>query len=66
MIGRVCSVPMVVATVFHNGAIWTGTPDQTTDAVLVVDGVIEALGEPARRAASDAAMSRRSTSTADS
>ena len=54
VIGRVCtSIPMVVATVFHNGAIWTGTPDQTTDAVLVVDGVIEALGEPARRAASD-------------
>ncbi len=53
MIGRVCSIPKVVATVFRNGTIWTGTPDQTTDAVLVVDGVIDALGEPARRAASD-------------
>ncbi len=44
---------MVVATVFLNGTIWTGTPDQTTDAVLVVDGAIEALGESARRAASE-------------
>ena len=44
---------MVVATVFHNGAIWTGAPDQTTDAVLVVHGVIEAVGKPVRRAASD-------------
>ncbi len=38
---------MVTATVFRNGTIWTGTSEQTTDAVLVVDGVIAGLGADA-------------------
>jgi predicted amidohydrolase YtcJ len=40
-------VPVVTTTVFRNGTIWTGTSEQTTDALLVVDGVIAGLGEEA-------------------
>jgi len=40
-------VPVVTTTVFRNGTIWTGTSEQTTDALLVVDGVIAGLGEDA-------------------
>jgi predicted amidohydrolase YtcJ len=42
----------VSATLFTGGTVWTGTED--TDAVLVVDGVVEALGEDARARAGDA------------
>ena len=42
----------VVMTLFRNGTVWLGTPGQTgvgdtQDALLVVDGVITAVGEPA-------------------
>lgn len=37
----------MTTTVFRNGTIWTGTSEQTTDALLVVDGVIAGLGEDA-------------------
>jgi predicted amidohydrolase YtcJ len=40
-------VPVVTTTVFRNGTIWTGISEQTTDALLVVDGVIAGLGEEA-------------------
>jgi predicted amidohydrolase YtcJ len=40
-------VPVVTTTVFRNGTIWTGTSEQTTDALLVADGVIVGLGEEA-------------------
>jgi predicted amidohydrolase YtcJ len=40
-------VPIVTMTVFRNGTIWTGTSEQTTDALLVKDGVITGLGEDA-------------------
>jgi predicted amidohydrolase YtcJ len=40
---------VVTATVFRNGTIWTGTSEQTTNALLVVDGVIAGLGEEAVR-----------------
>jgi predicted amidohydrolase YtcJ len=42
----------VAATVFRNGTIWTGT-SETTDALLVTDGVITALGADARAAGAD-------------
>jgi predicted amidohydrolase YtcJ len=42
------------ATIFRGGTIWTGHHDQTTDALLVVDGVIRAVGESARRMTDDA------------
>jgi predicted amidohydrolase YtcJ len=40
-------VPIVTTTVFRNGTIWTGTSEGTTDALLVVDGVIAGLGADA-------------------
>jgi predicted amidohydrolase YtcJ len=43
----------VTATVFHNGTVWTATPLGVTDFVLVVDGLIAATGEQARRRAAD-------------
>jgi predicted amidohydrolase YtcJ len=39
---------MMSATIFRGGTIWTGT-GQTTDALLVINGVVEAVGERARR-----------------
>ncbi|MDT5327062.1 MAG: hypothetical protein QOF25_4214, partial [Mycobacterium sp.] len=44
---------MVTATVFRNGTIWTGTSEPTTDALLVVDGIIVGLGENAVGPAAD-------------
>ncbi|MDT5359980.1 MAG: hypothetical protein QOC69_1742, partial [Mycobacterium sp.] len=44
---------MVTATVFRNGTIWTGSSEPATDALLVIDGVIAALGEGAVRQAAD-------------
>jgi len=45
----------VTATLFTGGVIWTGTgPD--TDALLIVDARIQALGGEARAAAGDAAV----------
>ncbi|MGH3581633.1 MAG: amidohydrolase, partial [Mycobacterium sp.] len=40
-----------VATLFDNGTIWTGA--QTSDALLVADGVVVALGQQARDAHAD-------------
>ena len=40
-----------VATLFDNGTIWTGA--QTSDALLVADGVVVALGQAARDAHAD-------------
>ncbi len=42
------------ATLFRNGTIWTATRDGSTDALLVVDGVVHAVGEAARVAAGSA------------
>lgn len=39
----------MAATLFTGGTVWTGTAD--TDAVLVVDGLVRAVGEQARTAA---------------
>ncbi|MUM26795.1 amidohydrolase [Mycolicibacterium sp. CBMA 295] len=39
------SVPDKPATLFHGGAIWT--PTATTDALLVADGVVQAVGDDA-------------------
>src|SRR5690349_12116183 len=39
------------ATLFHGGVIWT--PDRTTDAVLVADGVVRAVGAEALAATAD-------------
>ena len=44
---------MMSATIFRGGTIWTGNGGQTTDALLVVDGVIGALGDAAHRLASE-------------
>jgi len=44
--------PEQAATLFSGGAIWTGSAD--TDALLVVDGVIRAVGDQARTLASEA------------
>jgi len=41
------------ATLFTNGVIWTG-PAGETDALLVADGVVQAVGDDARAAAADA------------
>ncbi|BBX72030.1 amidohydrolase [Mycolicibacterium psychrotolerans] len=41
------------ATLFTGGVVWTGGAD--TDAVLVVDGVVTALGDDARRQGAQAA-----------
>jgi predicted amidohydrolase YtcJ len=38
---------------FSGGTIWTGADGQTTDAVLVVDGVVQALGDDARERANE-------------
>ena len=39
------SVPDKTATLFHGGVIWT--PTTTTDALLVADGVVQAVGDDA-------------------
>ncbi|WP_041314982.1 amidohydrolase [Mycobacterium sp. JS623] len=36
------------STFFHGGTIWTGVNGTITDALLVVDGTVQALGETAR------------------
>jgi len=38
----------VSSTFFAGGTVWTGVNGQTTDALLVVDGVVQAVGERAR------------------
>jgi predicted amidohydrolase YtcJ len=40
-------VPTVSSTFFRGGTIWTGVNGQTTDALLVVDGTVQALCEAA-------------------
>ncbi|BBY31825.1 amidohydrolase [Mycolicibacterium sediminis] len=40
-------------TLFHDGTVWPGAQTTTADALLVVDGVITALGDDAREAAGD-------------
>jgi predicted amidohydrolase YtcJ len=45
--------PEQTATLFSGGTIWTGSAD--TDALLVVDGVIRAVGDQARTLASQTA-----------
>jgi predicted amidohydrolase YtcJ len=42
------------STFFGGGTIWTGVNGQTTDALLVVDGVVQAMGEQARSLAAGA------------
>ncbi len=44
----------VPSTFFAGGTIWTGVNGQTTDALLVVDGVVQAVGEQARSLAAGA------------
>lgn len=44
----------VTSTLFGGGTIWTGVDGQTTDAVLVVDGVVLAVGSGARELAGGA------------
>lgn len=44
----------VTSTFFHGGLIWTGVDGQTTDALLVVDGVVLAVGSGARELAGGA------------
>jgi predicted amidohydrolase YtcJ len=44
----------VPSTFFHGGTIWTGVEDQVTDALLVVDGAVQAMGEQVRAHASGA------------
>lgn len=41
------SVPGMSRIVFRNGTIWTGTAAGCTDALLVADGVVEAVGAEA-------------------
>ena len=36
----------MTATIFTGGVIWTGSGDET-DALLVADGVVQALGDEA-------------------
>ncbi len=43
----------MTSTIFDGGTIWTGT-GETSDALLVVDGLVRALGEDARRDADGA------------
>src|SRR6476469_3260188 len=45
-------VPLVTATIFTGGVIWTGSGDQT-DALLVADGVVQALGDEARASSAE-------------
>ena len=47
-------VPRVPSTFFRGGTIWTGVNGQTTDALLVVDGAVRALGEAAHAQAAEA------------
>ena len=42
----------MTATIFTGGVMWTGSGE--TDAVLVVDGVVRALGDEAKASAADA------------
>jgi predicted amidohydrolase YtcJ len=44
----------VPSTFFRGGTIWTGVNGQTTDALLVVDGAVRALGEAAHSQAQGA------------
>lgn len=44
----------VTSTLFHGGLIWTGVDGQTTDALLVVDGLVLAVGSGARELAGGA------------
>ena len=44
----------VPSTFFAGGTIWTGVNGQTTDALLVVDGAVQAVGEQARSLAAGA------------
>jgi predicted amidohydrolase YtcJ len=41
----------MTSTLFTGGTIWTGTDD--TDALLIADGVVQAVGEQARGSAAD-------------
>lgn len=43
----------MAATVFRNGTIWTGTSEPPTDALLVVDGAVAAVGADADGRAAD-------------
>src|SRR3954452_4693919 len=45
-------VPLVTATIFTGGVIWTGSGQ--TDALLVTDGVVQALGDEATASAAGA------------
>jgi len=44
----------VSSTFFAGGTIWTGVNGQTTDALLVVDGAVQSVGEQARSQAAGA------------
>ena len=44
----------MASTLFGGGTIWTGVDGQATDALLVVDGVVQAVGEQARELAGGA------------
>ncbi|GFG53053.1 amidohydrolase [Mycolicibacterium agri] len=46
-------MPLVSATIFKNGVIWTGSAGDTT-ALLIDDGVVQALGDDAVALAKDA------------
>src|SRR5690242_17809512 len=46
-------VALVTATIFTGGVIWTGTSSET-DALLIVDGEVRALGEDAKASATGA------------
>jgi predicted amidohydrolase YtcJ len=45
---------VVPSTFFAGGTIWTGVNGQTTDALLVVEGAVQAVGERARSLAAGA------------
>src|SRR6478752_6991238 len=45
--GLVRYVPPVSSTFFRGGTIWTGVNGQGTDALLVIDGAVQAVGEAA-------------------
>jgi predicted amidohydrolase YtcJ len=45
--GLVRYVPVVPSTFFRGGTIWTGVSGETTDALLVTDGVVRAIGDAA-------------------
>jgi predicted amidohydrolase YtcJ len=44
----------VPSTFFAGGTVWTGVNGQTTDALLVVDGAVQSVGEQARSQAAGA------------